>query len=121
MEDLRAAVSALAGGRCDVDQPGRRRTRDHAHDAAHPDDYVVLPDRISKEPIAPVVRTGDDQWLEIVNWVFRAPVQAEEFGIDQKNARSVSSKRPTHPIRRFLGLEPGVTDGLGLDPQWTRT
>ena len=42
------------------------------------DDYVVLPDRLSKEPIAPVVRYGDDQWLELINWVFRVPVQAED-------------------------------------------
>jgi len=118
MEDLRAAVSALAGGRCDAisqDGAGLATTRTMLQ---HPDDYVVLPDRISKEPIAPVVRTGDDAWLEIVNWVFRAPVQAEEYGIDQHNAAQFA--KTTDPsIRRFLGLEPGATDGLGLDPEWT--
>ena len=118
MEDLRAAVSALAGGRCDAisqDGAGLATTRTMLQ---HPADYVVLPDRISKEPIAPVVRTGDDAWLEIVNWVFHAPVQAEEFGIDQQNAAQFA--QTTDPsIRRFLGLEPGATDGLGLDPQWT--
>ena len=78
IEDHRGAVAALAAGRCDVitqDGAGLATTRTMLR---NPDDYVVLPDRISKEPIAPVVRYGDDQWLEVVNWVFRAPVQAEQ-------------------------------------------
>lgn len=117
LEDLRAAVSALAGGRCDAisqDGAGLATTRTMLR---NPDTYRILPDRISKEPIAPVVRDGDDQWLEVVNWVFRAPVQAEEYGIDQHNvAQFLQSTDPS--IRRFLGLEPGATDGLGLDPKW---
>jgi general L-amino acid transport system substrate-binding protein len=118
IEDLRGAVSALASGRCDVitqDGAGLATTRTMLRD---PQNYVVLPDRISKEPIAPVVRFGDDQWLEVVNWVFRAPVEAEELGIDQSNVpQFAQSTDPT--IRRFLGLEPGITDGFGLDPRWT--
>ena len=117
MEDLRAAVSALAGGRCDAisqDGAGLATTRTMLR---NPNDYVVLPDRISKEPIAPVVRFGDDQWLEIVNWVFRAPVQAEELGIDAKNIAGFSgTSDPT--IRRFLGFEPGISNGFGLDAKW---
>lgn len=117
MEDVRAAVSALASGRCDAitqDGAGLATTRTMLRDPAS---YVVLPDRISKEPIAPVVRAGDDQWLEVVNWVFRAPVQAEELGIDQHTVGEFASS--TDPsIRRFLGLEPGATDGFGLDPKW---
>jgi general L-amino acid transport system substrate-binding protein len=117
MEDLRAAVSALAGGRCDVisqDGAGLATTRTMLR---NPNDYVVLPDRISKEPIAAVVRFGDDQWLEIVNWVFRAPVEAEEMGIDTKNIASFANT--TDPsIRRFLGLEPGISDGFGLNARW---
>lgn len=118
IEDLRGAVAALAAGRCDVisqDGAGLATTRTMLR---NPDDYVVLPDRISKEPIAPVVRYGDDQWLELINWVFRVPVQAEELGITQANVASfTSSSDPS--IRRFLGLEPGVTDGFGLDARWT--
>ena len=118
MEDLRAAVGALAGGRCDAisqDGAGLATTRTMLR---NPNDYVILPDRISKEPIAPVIRFGDDQWLEIVNWVFRAPIEAEEFGIGKGNvARALQSTDPS--IRRFLGLEPGITDGFGLNPKWT--
>lgn len=118
IEDHRGAVAALAGGRCDVitqDGAGLATTRTMLR---NPDDYVVLPDRISKEPIAPVVRYGDDQWLEIINWVFRVPMQAEELGITRANlAEFAKSTDPA--VRRFLGLEPGVTDGFGLDAQWT--
>jgi len=118
IEDLRGAVAALAAGRCDVisqDGAGLATTRTMLR---NPDDYVVLPDRISKEPIAPVVRYGDDEWLEVINWVFRVPVQAEELGITQANVGTfANSSDPS--VRRFLGLEPGVTDGFGLDPRWT--
>jgi general L-amino acid transport system substrate-binding protein len=117
IEDHRGAVAALAAGRCDVitqDGAGLATTRTMLR---NPDDYVVLPDRISKEPIAPVLRYGDDQWLEVVNWVFRVPVQAEELGISKANVASFAST--TDPsIRRFLGLEAGVTDAFGLDAQW---
>jgi general L-amino acid transport system substrate-binding protein len=117
IEDLRGAVAALAGGRCDVitqDGAGLATTRTMLR---NPDDYVVLPDRLSKEPIAPVIRYGDDQWLELINWVFRVPVQAEELGITRANVASFESS--TDPsIRRFLGLERGITDGFGLNPRW---
>ena len=117
IEDLRGAVSALASGRCDVitqDGAGLATTRTMLRD---PQNYIVLPERISKEPIAPVVRFGDDQWLEVVNWVFRAPVEAEELGISQANVSQLA-KSPDPTIRRFLGLEPGITDGFGLDARW---
>lgn len=118
MDDLRAAVSAFAGGRCDAisqDIAGLATTRSMLPD---PSRFVILPDRISKEPIAPVVRFGDDQWLALVNWVFWTPVQAEEFGLARATVQD--STRSTDPaLRRFLGLEPGITDAFGLDPQWT--
>jgi general L-amino acid transport system substrate-binding protein len=64
------------------------------------------------------VRYGDDQWLELINWVFRVPVQAEELGITQGNVgQHATSTDPS--VRRFLGLEPGITDGFGLDARWT--
>jgi len=118
IEDMRGAVAALAAGRCDAltqDFAGLATTRSMLQ---HPGDYTVLPDFISKEPIAPVVRAGDDQWLEIVNWVFRAPVEAEELGLTQANvAQGLTSADPE--VRRFLGVDPGATTGDGLDPKWT--
>jgi general L-amino acid transport system substrate-binding protein len=118
IEDMRAAVAALAAGRCDAltqDFAGLATTRSMLR---NPGDYVVLPDFISKEPIAPVIRAGDDQWLEIVSWVFRAPVEAEELGLTQANvAQALTSADPE--VRRFLGVDPGATNGDGLDPKWT--
>ena len=117
IEDMRGAVAALAAGRCDAltqDFAGLATTRSMLQ---HPGDYVVLPDFISKESIAPVVRAGDDQWLEVVNWVFRAPVEAEELGLTQANvAQGLTSADPE--VRRFLGVDPGATTGDGLDPKW---
>jgi general L-amino acid transport system substrate-binding protein len=118
IEDLRGAVGALAAGRCDgitQDGAGLATTRTMLR---NPGDYVILPERLSKEPIAPVVRAGDDRWLEFIRWVFWTPIQAEEFGITSANVASFAAS--TDPsIRRFLGVEPGVTDALGLDPRWT--
>jgi general L-amino acid transport system substrate-binding protein len=118
IEEYRGVVSALEGGRCDVitqDGAGLAVTRSMMR---KPDDFVLLPDRISKEPIAPVVRYGDDQWLELVTWVFHTPVQAEELGITRRNvAERASGADPN--VRRFLGAEPGVTDVFGLEARWT--
>ena len=117
IDDLRAAVSALAGGRCDAitqDMAGLATTRTML---ANPASYVLLPDRISKEPIAAVVRFGDDQWLEVVDWVFWATIGAEEAGITRDNVAGLAESGDP-AIRRFLGLEPGVADGFGLDPRW---
>jgi general L-amino acid transport system substrate-binding protein len=118
IEEYRGVVSALQGGRCDVitqDGAGLATTRSMMR---NPTDYVLLPDRISKEPIAPVVRYGDDQWLELVTWVFHAPVQAEELGLTRANvAERANAADPA--LRRFLGAELGVTDVFGLDARWT--
>jgi general L-amino acid transport system substrate-binding protein len=119
MEEARAAVGALAAGRCDaISQDGAGIATTLAT-IPHPDDFRVLPDRISKEPIAPAIRFGDDQWLEIVNWVFRAPVAAEELGIGMENVAQLASHTTDPSMRRFLGLDSRIVDGFGLDSTWT--
>jgi general L-amino acid transport system substrate-binding protein len=78
---------------------------------------MLLPEIISKEPLAPVVRHGDDQWYDIVNWSVIALIQAEEFGITQANVdEMLKSKNPG--IQRFLGVTPGMGAALGLDDAW---
>jgi len=85
--------------------------------APNPDDYILLPEIISKEPLAPVVRHGDDQWYDIVNWTVMALIQAEEFDITSKNVGSfLKSNDPA--IMRFLGVTPGMGKALGLDDKW---
>src|SRR3546814_5199998 len=78
LEEVNAAYQA---GRCDVyttDQSGLYSIR---LSLANPDDHIVLPEIISKEPLGPAVRQGDDQWFDIISWTHYALIQAEEFGI----------------------------------------
>src|SRR5246127_2938879 len=86
IEKVDELYAAFFSGRCDVitgDASGLAAQR--IGRASNPDDYVVLPDRISKEPLAPVVRHGDDEWNDIVRWVVYALIEAEEKGVTQKN------------------------------------
>jgi general L-amino acid transport system substrate-binding protein len=77
----------------------------------------VLPEIISKEPLGPVVRHGDDQWFDIVKWVLFAMVNAEELGITQKNIDSMM--KSTNPaIKRFVGTEGNMGEQLGLKNDW---
>ena len=80
-------------------------------------DHVILPDVISKEPLAPVVRQKDDDWLLIVKWTLFAMLNAEELGITSKNIdAAVKSKKPD--VRRFVGTEGDYGEGLGLTNDW---
>ena len=118
IEKLDEVVSAFFSGRCDVyttDASGLAAVR--VGRAPNPDDYVILPERISKEPLAPVVRQGDDQWHDIVDWVVYALIQAEESGITQANVDDMlKSEDPA--IKRMLGVTPGMGKDLGLDEKW---
>ncbi len=115
-EEVNAAYDS---GRCDVlttDQSGLYATR---LALAAPDDHVVLPEIISKEPLGPAVRQGDDQWFDVVKWTFNAMLNAEEFGITQANLEEMSAS--TNPdILRFLGKEADTKIGtdLGLGNDW---
>jgi len=110
--------AAYFAGRCDVlttDASGLAGTR--AGVAPVPDDHVILPEIISKEPLAPAVRHGDDQWFDVVKWTVYATIQAEEMGITSKNVDEfVNSKNPE--IQRILGTSPGMGKALGLDEKW---
>jgi len=73
--------------------------------------------REHKEPLATVVRHGDDQWFDIVNWTVMALIQAEEFGITSKNIDEMLKSNDPE-IQRFLGVTPGLGKALGLDERW---
>jgi general L-amino acid transport system substrate-binding protein len=115
IEEVRAAFFA---GRCDVfttDASGLYATR--AANAPTPDDYIILPEIISKEPLGPVVRHGDNQFADIVRWSLYAMIEAEEYGITSKNVdEMMKSDNPT--IKRILGVTPGMGKALGLDEKW---
>ena len=83
----------------------------------HPEDNIILPEIISKEPLGPVVRQGDDRWFEIVRWTLTAMIDAEEMGVDQANVDAVI-KGDNPRIRRLLGVEGNFAQGLGLTADW---
>lgn len=108
---------AFFAGRCDCLTSDSSQLAAQRSVAPNPDDYVLLPEIISKEPLAPVVRHGDDQWYDVVNWTVMALVQAEELGITSKNVdEKLKSKDPR--VKRFLGVTPGLGKALGLDDKW---
>ena len=115
VEEVRAAFFA---GRCDVfttDASGLYATR--AANAPKPEDYIILPEIISKEPLGPVVRHGDNQFADIVRWSLFAMIEAEEYGITSKNIdEMMKSDNPT--IKRILGVTPGMGKALGVDEKW---
>ncbi len=110
-------VAAYDAGRCDVyttDQSGLAAQR---LKLAKPDEHMVLPEVISKEPLGPVVRHGDDQWLDIVKWSLYAMLEAEEMGINSGNAASM--KKSDNPaIKRLMGTEGDIGKNLGLSADW---
>jgi general L-amino acid transport system substrate-binding protein len=112
------ALSAFFSGRCDVfTGDSSALNADRLSQAPNPDDYIILPERISKEPLAPVVRHGDDQWDDIVRWAVYALIEAEEKGITQKNVDDkLKSDDPN--VKRMLGVTPGMGKALGLDEKW---
>jgi general L-amino acid transport system substrate-binding protein len=117
IEQVAELTKAFFAGRCDAYTSDASQLAAHRSVAPNPDDYVLLPEIISKEPLAPVVRHGDDQWYDIVNWTVMALLSAEEFGITSKNVDTmVKSKNPE--IQRFLGTTPGMGKALGLDEKW---
>ena len=117
IEQTAELSKAFFAGRCDCLTSDASQLAAHRSVATNPDNYIILPEIISKEPLAPVVRHGDDQWYDIVNWTVMALIQAEEFGITSKNVDSMlTSKDPG--IMRFLGVTPGLGKALGLDEKW---
>jgi general L-amino acid transport system substrate-binding protein len=119
-EKLEEVNAAYQAGRCDVyttDQSGLYSLR---LTLTNPDDHVILPEIISKEPLGPAVRQGDDQWFDIVSWTHYALVQAEEFGITQANVDEIKSSTTNPDIKRFLGTEADTKIGtdLGLTNDW---
>jgi general L-amino acid transport system substrate-binding protein len=84
---------------------------------ARADDHVILPEIISKEPLSPFVRRGDDQWFDIVKWVHFAMLDAEELNVGKANVEE-QAKSENHDIKRLLGSEGNFGEGLGLSKDW---
>jgi general L-amino acid transport system substrate-binding protein len=118
IEKLDEVENAFFSGRCDAyttDRSGLAATR--AGKAANPDDYVILPEVISKEPLAPAVRHGDDEWFDIVKWSVFGMIDAEEKGINSKNVDAML-KSDDPEVKRMLGATAGLGKALHLDDKW---
>ena len=110
-------IKAYDSGRCDSftdDSSGLYSVRTKL---VNPDEHIVLPEVISKEPLSPAVRHGDDQWFDIVKWVHFAMLDAEEAGVTSKNVDEML-KSPNPEIKRLLGTEGKFGEGLGLSNDW---
>ena len=117
-DSFEAAFKALFAGRCQAytaDASGLASVRNK--EAPNPDDYVILPELISKEPLGPAVRRGDDEWLAIVKWTVFAVQEAEELGLTQANIDTQKTSQDP-AIQRFIGTGEDMGKLLGLDKQW---
>jgi len=118
IDKLEEVNNAYFSGRCDVlttDVSGLVSVRGSR--APNPADHVILPEVISKEPLGPVVRHGDDRWFDIVKWSLNAMIEAEELGLSSKNIdQQASSTNPA--IQRFVGATGDIGKMLALDNKW---
>lgn len=118
IENADAIRQAYFDGRCDVMTNDRSSLAAIRSIAPNPADHVVLADVISKEPLGPVVKHGDDQWFDIVKWTVYALIEAEEFGVTQANVEKMAAESTDPRVQRLLGKTPGMGAALGLDEKW---
>ena len=117
-ESLEESKVAFFGGRCKAyttDASGLASIR--AKDASNPDDYIILPELISKEPLGPAVRRDDVEWFTLVKWVLYALGEAEESGITSANVNEMKSSADPN-IQRLLGVSGDMGQKLGVDNAW---
>ncbi len=117
-EKFEASIKAFFSGRCQAyttDASALAFIR--SKEAPKPDDYQILPELISKEPLGPAVRRGDDEWFAIVKWVIFALIEAEEYGVTRGNVDSMKASADP-AIQRLLGSGEDSGKQLGLDREW---
>ncbi|GGN19599.1 MULTISPECIES: amino acid ABC transporter substrate-binding protein [Marinomonas] len=112
------ALSAYSSGRCDVFTTDKSGLAAHRSKLSDPSAHVILPETISKEPLGPVVRHGDNQWKDIVTWAMFVQVNAEEMGITSKNVEKIKTETIDPEIKRLLGAEGDMGAQLGLPASW---
>jgi len=118
IEKLEEVLNAYFSGRCDVyttDVSGLVAVR--ATRAPKPGEHVILPEVISKEPLGPAVRHGDDRWFDVVKWSLFAMIEAEELELNSKNIEQQAGS-PNPSIQRFTGATGDIGKMLGLDNRW---
>jgi general L-amino acid transport system substrate-binding protein len=119
-ESFEASFKAFFAGRCQAfttDSSALAGLRNK--EAPNPDDYVILPELISKEPLAPIVRRGDDEWFAIAKWVPNALIEAEEAGVTQGNIDELKASSKDPAQQRLVGSGDDLGKLLGLDKDWS--
>ncbi|MEP4545709.1 MAG: amino acid ABC transporter substrate-binding protein [Saccharospirillum sp.] len=119
IENTSEVTAAFFAGRCDVyttDASGLASARNVS--AENPADYMILPEIISKEPLGPAVRHGDDEFMDIVRWTLNAMIEAEEYGITSENVDDMRDNSSNPGVQRLLGTTPGLGEALGIDEDW---
>ncbi len=115
------AVQQFLAGACDVYTTDASALAAQRAGFENPDDYVVLEDIISKEPLGPLVRHGDSEWGDIVRWTLNALITAEEYGVTQENVEEMASAPGDNPeINRLLGTEGELGAMMGLGNTWAK-
>jgi general L-amino acid transport system substrate-binding protein len=110
-------IKAYESGRCDVFTADVSQLYAERLKLANPADHSVLPEVISKEPLGPMVRHGDDQWFDLVKWVLFAMINAEELGVTQKNVDEMA-KSDKPELKRVFGTDGNLGEQLGLTKDW---
>ena len=117
MENNNELFKAFMAGRCDVFSTDASGLAAQRSKTKKPSELIILPDIISKEPLAPAVRHGDDEWLDIVTWSVYAMIAAEEMGITSRNVKRMKKSNDPN-VQRLLGVIKGNGKSLGLDEAW---
>lgn len=117
-EKTNEAQEAFFNGRCDLFGEWAPVLATSRAASKNPDDFVILPDVIAMEPEVAWVRQGDDQWLDIVNWVIAATRIAEQYGITSANVDQMKANPPDATVGKLLGATPGIGSRLGLSDDW---
>jgi general L-amino acid transport system substrate-binding protein len=111
------ATKSYDSGRCNVFTADVSQLHALRLGLAKPDDHIILPDVISKEPLGPAVKTGDMQWFNVVKWVHFAMINAEELGVNSQNvSEALKSQKPD--VRRLVGNEGAYGEQIGLTKDW---
>ena len=112
-------IKALLSGRCDVASSDSSNLASiRGAGVPNPDEFRILPDRISKEPLGPMVRRGDDQWLDVVRWSMMAMLEAEEDGVTSANVEAMRDTSSNPAVQRLLGKTGDFGKLIGLDNNW---
>ncbi len=118
IDELVAAFQAKGEAKCDAYSADQSQLYAVRLMLAKPENYIILPDVISKEPLGPAVKTGDEQWFNIARWTLFALINAEELGVKAKAVDDMKANDPRPEVRRLLGTAGTFGVDLGLDAEW---